>query len=176
MTVALRSGLILAFSVCLSSSAFGDVSEGVALLEAGDVSGAADAFAAAYDGGDGEGAFYLGRLFELGLGTDQDETRAANLYAAGAERGSVRAQLRLGLMYHEGRVLLRDYVEGTRLICEAAEAGNAEAQLNCGLAYQAGRGVVADAAQAVGYWGAGRRTGQHCGAERSGPDGAGGGR
>lgn len=126
--------------------------EGVSLLESGDVSGAASAFAAAYEAGDGAGAFYLGRLFELGLGTERDEARAADLYAAGAARGSARAQLRLGLLYHEGRVLLRDYVEGTRLICAAAEAGNAAAQLNCGLAYRAGRGVETDGGRAVSYW------------------------
>lgn len=148
----LRSALSVFALSLLSVAAFADTSEGVALLEDGDVTGAAAAFAAAYEAGDGEGAFYLGRLFELGLGTEADEARAANLYAAGAELGSARAQLRLGLMYHEGRVLLRDYVAGTKLICEAADAGAAEAQLNCGLAYQAGRGVDADAAKAATYW------------------------
>ncbi len=139
-------------SLFLGTSALADVDKGVALLNAGDVSGAAAEFAASYDAGEGEGAFYLGRLFELGLGTDKDEMRAANLYSAGAEAGSSNAQLRLGLMYHEGRVLLRDYVEGTRLICEAADAGNVDGQFNCGLAYQMGRGVDANADQAVSYW------------------------
>jgi TPR repeat protein len=135
----------------LTTAAFADTSEGVALLEAGDVTGAASAFAQAFDARDGEGAFYLGRLFELGLGTEIDDTRAANLYAAAAELGSARAQLRLGLIYHEGRVLLRDYVEGTRLICLAADTGNADAQMNCGLAQQAGRGVAIDTTKATAY-------------------------
>ncbi|MCF2873049.1 sel1 repeat family protein, partial [Octadecabacter sp. G9-8] len=129
-----------------------DVSDGVELLESGDVAGAAASFAQAYEAGDGEGAFYLARLFELGLGTEADASRAANLYAASAELGSVRGQLRLGLMYHEGRVLLRGYVEGTRLICAAADAGLAEAQLNCGLSYQTGRGVEEDVVRAREYW------------------------
>lgn len=133
-------------------SAHADVSNGIELLNAGDVSAAATEFAAAYEAGDGEGAFYLGRLFELGLGTDKDEMRAANLYSAAADTGSVRAQARLGLMYHEGRVLLRDYVEGTKLLCEAADAGDADGQLNCGLAYQVGHGVDADETVAVSYW------------------------
>lgn len=137
---------------CLFASvAVADVSEGLSLLEAGDVAGAAEAFAVAYDSNDAEGAFYLGRLFELGLGTDQDETRAANLYSAAAEKGSAAAQLRLGLIYHEGRILLRDYVEGTRLICAAADAEHAEGQLNCGLAYQTGLGVEQDAERAASY-------------------------
>lgn len=142
--------------ICLASfgaiPAHADVSNGIELLNAGDVSAAATEFAAAYEAGDGEGAFYLGRLFELGLGTEQDEMRAANLYSAAAETGSIRAQARLGLMYHEGRILLRDYVEGTRLICAAADAGDADGQLNCGLAYQVGRGVDADEAVAMTYW------------------------
>lgn len=129
-----------------------DVAQGIELLNAGDVSGAATEFAAAYEAGDGEGAFYLGRLFELGLGTEQDEMRAANLYSAAAEGGSTKAQVRLGLMYHEGSVLLRDYVEGTRLLCTAADAGDADGQLNCGLAHRAGRGVAADNALALSYW------------------------
>lgn len=129
-----------------------DVSVGVELLNAGDVSGAATEFAEAYEAGDGEGAFYLGRLFELGLGTEQDEMRAANLYSAAAESGSAKAQVRLGLMYHEGRVLLRDYDQGTGLLCAAADAGDADGQLNCGLAYRAGRGVAADDVLALSYW------------------------
>lgn len=146
-----------AFSMCFVAAlatdpANADVEQGVALLNVGDVSGAATEFATAYEGGNAEGAFYLGRLFELGLGTEQDEMRAANLYSAAAEGGSTKAQVRLGLMYHEGRVLLRDYVEGTRLLCQAAEAGDADGQLNCGLAYRAGRGVEADNARALTYW------------------------
>ena len=146
-----------AFSICFVASlwtvsAQADVAEGLELLNAGDVSAAAEEFAAAYEAGDGEGAFYLGRLFELGLGTEQDEMRAANLYSAAAEGGSAKAQVRLGLMYHEGRILLRDYDEGTRLLCQAAEAGDADGQLNCGLAYRAGRGVAADDVRALSYW------------------------
>lgn len=128
-------------AIFLGTSALADVGKGIELLNAGDVSAAATEFAAAYEAGDGEGAFYLGRLFELGLGTDKDEMRAANLYSAAADAGSSKAQVRLGLMYHEGRVLLRDYAEGTRLMCAAADAGDADGQLNCGMAYRLGRGL-----------------------------------
>ncbi|WP_322892219.1 MULTISPECIES: tetratricopeptide repeat protein [unclassified Yoonia] len=131
---------------------FSGVADGIAFLDDGDVASAATEFAAAYEAGEPEGAFYLGRLFELGLGTEQDEMRAANLYSAAVDAGSVRAQVRLGLMYHEGRVLLRDYAEGTRLLCAAADAGDADGQLNCGLAYQIGRGVAENTEQAVTYW------------------------
>ena len=136
----------------LSSMAFADVGQGIDKLNAGDVAGAAKDFANAYDAGDSDGAFYLGRLFELGLGTERDGMRAANLYSAAAEKGSVRAKVRLGLMYHEGTVLLRDYTEGTRLLCEAADAEDIGGQVNCGLALKSGIGVPENPDLAVEYW------------------------
>lgn len=147
------TGFAFAVVGCFSGApVFAGVTEGIAFLDAGDVSAAAAEFAGAYEAGEAEGAFYLGRLFELGLGTEQDEMRAANLYSAAVDAGSVKAQVRLGLMYHEGRVLLRDYTEGSRLLCAAADAGDADGQLNCGLAYQIGRGVPVDDAKAMTYW------------------------
>ncbi len=142
------------FLVATLTSGFvsADVAKGIDFLNSGDVAAAAEEFAAAYESGEPEGAFYLGRLFELGLGTEQDEMRAANLYNAAAEAGSPKAQARLGLMYHEGRVLLRDYVEGTRLLCAAADAGDPDGMLNCGLAYQMGRGVETNEARAIELW------------------------
>jgi hypothetical protein len=71
---------------------------GVEKLNAGDVNGAAADFAAAYDAGNAEGAFYSERLCEPGLGTDRDEMRAAYLYSAAAEKGGAagRAGRRCG--------------------------------------------------------------------------------
>ena len=150
MTARLLAGAF-ALGFGIAGAAFADVAGGLEKLNAGDVASAAAEFATAYDNGEADGAFYLGRLFELGLGTDQDEMRAANLYAAAAEKGSAKAKARLGLMYHEGRVLLRDYAEGTRLLCEAADMGDPDGQLNCGLALQAGRGIAADEAKGLTY-------------------------
>ncbi len=135
-----------------TSAALAGTTEGLAMLDAGDVAGAAAEFQASYEAGEGDGAFYLGRLFEVGAGTEADPMRAANLYAAGVEKGSILAMNRLGVMYQEGTVLLRDYVESTRLFCQAADAGDANGEFNCGLAYQLGQGVPKDVNKAVEYW------------------------
>lgn len=132
--------------------AFAGVPEGLNMLEGGDVAGAAAEFQQAFEAGDGDGAFYLGRLFEVGAGADADPQRAANLYAAGVEKGSVLAMNRLGVMYQEGTVLLRDYTESTRLFCQAADAGDANGQFNCGLAYRLGNGVEKDITKAIEEW------------------------
>ena len=58
--------------------AFADVSDGLAALDAGDIASAASRFQDGFAAGDADGAFYLGRLFEFGLGTDADITRAVS--------------------------------------------------------------------------------------------------
>ncbi len=143
----------LCVSVCvLTGPSLADTAEGLAFLKDGKVREAAESFQAAYEAGDGDGAFYLGRLFETGAGTEADPARAANLYAAGVEKGSVLAMNRLGILYQEGDVLLRDYAEAAKLMCRAAEAGDANGAFNCGLASFNGQGVARDIGKAVSLW------------------------
>lgn len=144
--------ILIVSAFLFSTPVFADVSKGLALLEKGQVQQAATTFQEAYEEGDGDGAFYLGRLFETGVGAQADPARAANLYAAGVEKGSVLAMNRLGILYQEGNVLLRDYAEAAKLLCQAADAGDANGQFNCGLAYFNGQGVGKDVAKAVSLW------------------------
>lgn len=135
----------------VAGAAFADIDKGLAALDGGDVATAASEFQASFEAGEGNGAFYLGRLFEFGLGTDVDMSRAANLYAAGAEVGSILAMNRLGLLYLEGTTLLRDYAEAGRYFCQAAELGDQNGQLNCALMLKEGKGMDANADKAVSY-------------------------
>ena len=147
----LQFNALVVFGV-MTLPAMADVSKGLELLEAGDVSAAATEFQTAFDeNGDGDGAFYLGRLFEFGVGVEADLVRAANLYAAAAaaNRPSELAKVRLGDFYVDGTVLLRDYSEAAKLYCEAAESGIVEAQVNCGLVHQTGQGVDKDLEKAL---------------------------
>lgn len=146
----LKSAVPFCFSlVAFTSGVFADTEAGLSALSAGDVATAAAEFEQSYAAGDGDGAFYLGRLFEFGLGTDVDMNRAASLYAAAAEKGSVDAMNRLGLMYLEGTTLLRDYAQAAEYFCAAAELGDANGQLNCALMLREGKGVEMDAARAL---------------------------
>ena len=88
-------GGFIAGVLMTASTAMADVSEGIAALEAGNVQGAAQLFQEAFDAGEADGAFYLGRLFELGLGTDKDMRRAAALYAVAAEAAAFGCGTRL---------------------------------------------------------------------------------
>lgn len=100
----------------------------------------------------GDAAFYLGRLLELGLlqGTPDIET-AVEMYKKGVELGSKLAMDRLGLMYLSGTGVIRDYMEGAKLVCKAAESGNPTALFNCGIALLEGRGIDKDPKKAFEY-------------------------
>lgn len=142
-------GLTATFFSFSPLPAYSDVASGLTALNAGNVQEAVDAFQASYKEGDGDGAFYLGRLFEFGVGTEKDLNRAANLFAAGAEAGSVLAMNRLGLMYLDGTTLLRDYKAAAKLFCDAADLGDAEGQLSCALMLRDGKGIEQDATKAT---------------------------
>lgn len=125
------------------------IQEGLDALDAGNVAEAASEFQQSFQDGDGDGAFYLGRLFEFGLGAEKDMNRAANLYAAAAQAGSVSAMNRLGLLYLEGTTLLKDYNLARVNFCNAADTGDQNGLLNCALMLRDGRGGEVDAAGAA---------------------------
>lgn len=135
-----------------AAGAEASVAEGLKLLEAGKIADSVKTLQAAYESGDPDGAFYLGRLFEMGIGTDKDMQRAAALYTVAAAKKSVKAENRLGLMYLNGEVVLQDYKRAGELICAAADAGDANGQFNCGLLHSEGKGFAKDMSAAIAYW------------------------
>lgn len=145
-------GLLITSSLISSSLAFADVVKGLEYLENNDVASAAAEFNKAYEAGDGDGAFYLGRLSEMGIGLKADSSRAAALYKAAADKGSALGLNRLGLMHLSGQGALQDFQLGAEYICKAAEKGNANAQFNCGNLYLQGKGVGEDKSKAVAYF------------------------
>ncbi|MCZ7471010.1 hypothetical protein M0412_20110 [Agrobacterium sp. O3.4] len=62
--------------LALLSSAQANAAEGVKLLDGGDIPGSVKQFEAGFEAGEANGAFYRGRLFEIGIGTNQDMGRA----------------------------------------------------------------------------------------------------
>ena len=134
-----------------TSVAFADTQAGIAALENNDVETAAKEFQASLDAGDGDGAFYLGRMFELGLGTEVNIQQAILLYKVSAEQESALGMNRLGLMFLDGQTVIKDFQRGSELVCKAADKGEANAQFNCGAAYSEGKGLPKDTTKAPDY-------------------------
>ena len=130
----------------------GDIQAGIAALDKSDFALAAREFAMAFEKGEGDGAFYLGRMYETGMGAPANVAQAVQIYRAGIEKDSRAALNRLGVMHLEGIGVLQDFTEGAKLICEAADKGDVNAEFNCGTLYMDGKGLEADSAKAVSYF------------------------
>ena len=137
----------------LSAPVWADIAKGLEALNSEDVQTALGEFQKAFEAGDGEGAFYLGRMLERGVGGEPNLPQAVALYeeAVKATTPSAQAKNRLGLLYLEGTAVLQDYEEGARLVCESAEAGDQNGQFNCALVLLDGQGVAVDAEKAISF-------------------------
>ncbi len=72
------------------------------------------------EGGDAEAQFYVGQIFEKGLGVPPDYPSAAQWYRRAAEQGYASAQINLGSLYETGRGVERDAQEALRWYRRAA--------------------------------------------------------
>jgi len=70
--------------------------------------------------GDAEAQYYLGQMFERGLGVPPDYEAAAQWYRKAAEQGDSAAQISLGSLYEAGRGVPRDGEEAIRWYRRAA--------------------------------------------------------
>lgn len=104
-------------------------------------------------GGDALAQYSLGKLFETGGGTiDQDFDRAQDWYRKAAEQDVTAAQNNLALMYAQGRGVERSVERAIELWLQAAQSNHPMAQYNLGLAYLRGEGLVKDEREAAAWF------------------------
>jgi TPR repeat protein len=139
---------VLTGSLAYASEEGSHVVQGLEALNAQDFETASQEFSTAFDKGDADGAFYLGRMLELGMGGTPNLKAAVGLYLAGSAKGSGPAKNRLGVLHIQGNGVLQDYEQGAKLICEAAELGDVNGAYNCGSLTLKGRGVEQDEVRA----------------------------
>ena len=85
--------------------------------------------------------YYLGVMYNLGIGVEQSYKKAHKWYEKAAEQGHANAQYNMGSMYYFGQHILQDYSEAVKWYEKAAEQGHADAQYNLGVMYHYGEGV-----------------------------------
>ncbi|MGE6698161.1 peptidoglycan-binding protein [Hyphomonas sp. NPDC076900] len=93
----------------------------------------------------------LGKLYEQGLGVDQDMIEARNLIARAAAAGHVGAMYDLALFMAEGEGGELDEAGAVEWFSKAADHGFLDAQYNLGVMYAEGIGAGQDLAEAL-YW------------------------
>jgi TPR repeat protein len=98
-----------------------------------------------------EAKFYLGELYEQGLGVVQNPRRAIRNYSSAAEHGSIDAMNALGTLFSTGMLLGKNYKEAFRWFHQAAMLGDTQAQGRIALMYKNGQGISADIVSATAW-------------------------
>jgi TPR repeat protein/uncharacterized protein len=88
--------------------------------------------------------YYVGYLYDRGLGVPQDYKKAFKWYRIAAEQGISAAQYSVGYLYDMGWGVPQDYKKAFKWYRVAAEQGHAEAQYSVGHLYDMGLGVPQD--------------------------------
>lgn len=122
--------------------------EGKQLYDAQNYTAAFPKLKAAAEKGHVKAMYRLGRCYDKGRGTAEDDQKAFSWYEKAAQKGSAKAQYQLGKCYKDGEGVAKDKKKAFELFMQAAKEENADAQYAVGKAYFKGKGVASDKAQA----------------------------
>ena len=143
--------MLMAAFICLSAGAQGAdklYEEGKKLYDEKQYAAAFPMLKAAAEKGHRKAQYRLGRCYDKGRGTNEDDKMAVEWYAKAAAQDYAKAQYQLGKCYKDGEGVEKDKKKAVELFTKAAKQDNADAQLALGKAYLKGKGVTADQAKA----------------------------
>eukprot|EP01135_Chromosphaera_perkinsii_P000357 Nk52_evm4s78 gene=Nk52_evmTU4s78 len=101
-------------------------------------------FHAASQNGNAEAMAFLGQMYMMGKGVQQNNLTAFQYFTAAASQGITAAHNGLGYLYLHGMGVKRDYEEAVKYFQKAADGKNADGKLNLGNMYYNGLGVAKD--------------------------------
>ena len=126
--------------------------EGKQLYDAKNYDAAFLKLKAAAEKGHKKAQYRLGRCYDKGNGTAEDDKQAVVWYTKAAAQGYAKAQYELGKCYKNGEGVAKDVKKAFEYFSLAAKQENGDAQLALGKCYLKGRGVAADKAKAKTYF------------------------
>lgn len=103
---------------------------------------------AAAEKGHRKAQYRVGRCYDKGNGTAEDDVKAVEWYGKSAAQGFAKAQYQLGKCYKNGEGVEKDRKKAVELFMKAAKQENADAELALGKAYLKGKGIAEDKSQA----------------------------
>jgi TPR repeat protein len=119
----------------------GALQDGVSAYERGDYREAARILLPLAEEGEPSARNVMGRMYELGLGVEQDLKAAAHWFELGARAGNSEAQNNIAVMYSLGQGVQLSPRLAMQWYRRAADGGHAIAQYNLGVIYEEGWGV-----------------------------------
>ena len=144
---------LLALLLLIPSLSWGaDFEKGSTAYSQGDYATAIKVWTPLAEQGVAPAQFYLGNMYDIGLGVVQNYKTAMKWYTLAAKQGFAAAQFNLGFMYGNGQGVLQNYKTAAKWYTLAAEQGHAKAQYNIGYMYVMGQGVIQDNIYAHMWW------------------------
>lgn len=140
--------LLLACMTVSAQSADKLYDEGKKLYDAKNYTAAFPKLKAAAEKGHKKAQYRLGRCYDKGRGTAENEQLAFEWYEKSANQGYAKAQYQLGKCYKDGDGVQKDKKKAFELFKKAAAQENADAEYALGKCYLKGKGVATDKAQA----------------------------
>lgn len=143
--------MMLALMLCIGAgaqTAKALYDEGKAYYDAEQYDKAIPKLKAAADKGHKKAQYRLGRCYDKGRGTAENDQLAFQWYQKSANQGYAKAQYQLGQCYKDGDGVEKDKKKAFQLFMQAAKQENADGEYAVGKAYYKGKGVAADKAQA----------------------------
>jgi TPR repeat protein len=138
--------MLLTF-VCLTAGAQSAeklYQEGKKLYDAKNYSAAFPKLKAAAEKGHMKAQYRLGRCYDKGRGTTENDKVAVAWYTKSASQGFAKAQCELGKCYKNGEGVAKDRKKAFELFTKAAKQENAEAEYQLAKCYFKGKGVAAN--------------------------------
>lgn len=151
------AGLLAAASLVTTAPAMAGVfgaahDEGIAAYERGDYEGARDALLEAATKTDPEAYYYLGKLYQQGLGgLPRKEDNAFRLFRAAANMGHAPSCMEVAQAYENGAGVGKNATLALSWYEKAAKLGVLKAQVSLADAYASGSWVMQDSNLAR-YW------------------------
>lgn len=134
--------------VCSAQSADKLYQEGKKLYDAERYTQAVPKLRAAAQKGHKKAQYRLGRCYDKGNGTEEDDRKAFGWYEKSAAQGYAKAIYQLGKCYKDGEGVQKDKKKAVELFTKAAKMENADAEYALAKAYFKGKGIATDKAQA----------------------------
>jgi len=128
------------------------VQKGVAAFKAGAFGAARIDLKPLAEKGNPQAAYWLGQMYDDGLGVKKDADTAIFWFRAAAKGGWPGAEFRLGEIYFNGTEELQDFKKARKWLEQAARNGYARAQIDLGRLYAKGWGGKKDPIQAYVWY------------------------
>jgi hypothetical protein len=144
--------LIILFALASNVVWSADFQKGLDAYRDGDYATALRELRPFAEQGEDDAQFFLGVMYDEGLGVPENDKIAVKWYRLSAEQGDVDSQFNLGQMYRLGEGVPQDYKTALKWYRLSAEQGSDAAQVNMGQMYDQGLGGVSQDYKTSAKW------------------------